>query len=120
MPTTMVPTHYEFIRCDDPAKSIDMQIFDSIMRIIMSNDNRPEKLAVKLRERLSKEKLMFLLTRVTTLLMHEQTVIEVEPPIFICGDTHGQFSDLLDIIDNIGWPPHRKYLFMGKWFNTKT
>ena len=52
------------------------------------------------------------------ILRQEETVLELEPPVIICGDIHGQYYDLLRLFD-IGGPlgesddPLRKYLFLG-------
>lgn len=88
-------------------------VLDTIMETIMSNDRRPGKAAL-VSEKIPKEKIMFLNNRVVPLLLREETLLEVEPPIVICGDTHGQLVDVLDIMDIIGWPPKQRYLFMGK------
>ena len=45
----------------------------------------------------------------------EPAMIEIETPIKICGDTHGQFYDLLRILNLIGTPPSTKILFLGDY-----
>lgn len=44
-------------------------------------------------------------------LEEEPILIEVEAPVVISGDIHGQLQDLLRFFNQIGPPPHRKYLF---------
>jgi serine/threonine-protein phosphatase 4 catalytic subunit len=45
----------------------------------------------------------------------EDNVLSVSSPITLCGDLHGQFSDLLEIIDVSGDPQECPYLFMGDY-----
>ncbi|VDM63669.1 unnamed protein product [Angiostrongylus costaricensis] len=44
-------------------------------------------------------------------------MLECTAPINVCGDIHGQLSDLFRIFDLIGWPPTVNYLFLGDYID---
>ncbi|CAJ0567452.1 unnamed protein product, partial [Mesorhabditis spiculigera] len=47
--------------------------------------------------------------------MSQGSMLEAMPPIKICGDVHGQFSDVLRIFDRTGFPPSVNYMFLGDY-----
>eukprot|EP00930_Biecheleria_cincta_P089198 TRINITY_DN78469_c0_g1_i1.p1 TRINITY_DN78469_c0_g1~~TRINITY_DN78469_c0_g1_i1.p1 ORF type:complete len:352 (-),score=65.48 TRINITY_DN78469_c0_g1_i1:109-1092(-) len=42
-------------------------------------------------------------------------LLEIDPPLNLCGDIHGQYHDLLRIFENGGYPPNANYLFLGDY-----
>ncbi|OHT13193.1 Serine/threonine-protein phosphatase PP2A catalytic subunit [Tritrichomonas foetus] len=60
-----------------------------------------------------KNEMQSLIEESTKIFIEEPNVLDIKPPITICGDIHGQFDDLLEIFRIGGFPPSTKYLFLG-------
>ena len=44
-------------------------------------------------------------------------LLELQAPIKICGNTNGQYLDLLRFFEYIGFPPEYDYLFLGNYID---
>jgi serine/threonine-protein phosphatase PP1 catalytic subunit len=64
---------------------------------------------------LAENEIKLVCSRVRPVLMDQPMFLELEAPIKICGDIHGQFTDLLRLFEYGGFPPEANYLFLGDY-----
>lgn len=71
---------------------------------------RPGKMA-----QLSEAEVCAICARSRDVFMDQPILLELECPLKICGDVHGQYSDLLRLFECGGLPPDANYLFLGDY-----
>ncbi|KAI6205088.1 hypothetical protein M3Y94_00752900 [Aphelenchoides besseyi] len=91
------------------AKHTPKEQVESIARRLRKNAQDPEA------AKLTVDEAMMVAWRVREQLMLDDAVLELNPPILIVGDIHGQFTDLCSIFDQNGDPPKTAYLFLGDY-----
>ena len=64
---------------------------------------------------LSEGQIKWLIQTAKDIFTKQPVFLELEPPITICGDTHGQYPDLLRLFDIGGFPPETNYIFLGDY-----
>jgi len=64
---------------------------------------------------ISESEIKLLCTRVKPIILSQPMLLELEAPLKICGDVHGQYTDLLRLFEYGGFPPESNYLFLGDY-----
>lgn len=64
---------------------------------------------------LSADEITGLCRQTKDLAMSQPMLLELQAPLCICGDIHGQFFDLLRIFECAGLPPTTRFLFLGDY-----
>ena len=64
---------------------------------------------------LAEADIKFLITKTKKILLSQPIFLELESPITVCGDIHGQYPDLLKLFQLGGFPPDKNYIFMGDY-----
>ncbi|EHL00834.1 putative Serine/threonine-protein phosphatase PP-Z [Glarea lozoyensis 74030] len=54
-------------------------------------------------------------TKVREIFLEQPPLIELEAPVKIVGDIHGQYSDLIRMFEMCGFPPSSNFLFLGDY-----
>ena len=84
---------------------------DSIIEKLLSvRGNKPGK-QVDLKE----DEIKFLIDKSLPIIKEQKMLVELEAPLHVCGDIHGQYYDLLRIFEHCGYPGEYNYLCLGDY-----
>eukprot|EP01010_Urceolus_cornutus_P005360 NODE_925_length_1228_cov_267.471586_g704_i0.p1 GENE.NODE_925_length_1228_cov_267.471586_g704_i0~~NODE_925_length_1228_cov_267.471586_g704_i0.p1 ORF type:complete len:325 (+),score=69.23 NODE_925_length_1228_cov_267.471586_g704_i0:62-976(+) len=88
----------------------EMEVDVIIGKLLEVRGSRPGK-----QVQLAEGELKALILKSREVFMSQSTLLELEAPIKICGDIHGQYYDLLRLFEYGGFPPEANYLFLGDY-----
>ncbi|EEB08476.1 calcium-dependent serine/threonine protein phosphatase calcineurin [Schizosaccharomyces japonicus yFS275] len=98
-PATSIPTDEEFFDKNDPEKPNLAFLKNHFIR----------------EGRLSEEQTLYIIQKGTEILRKEPNVLEIDAPVTVCGDIHGQYYDLMKLFEVGGNPSTTQYLFLGDY-----
>lgn len=90
-------------------KLMNHQLMISPFRLILvrTKPNRPVSM--------TEQEVRGLCLKSREIFLQQPILLELEAPLKICGDIHGQYSDLLRLFEYGGFPPQANYLFLGDY-----
>jgi serine/threonine-protein phosphatase PP1 catalytic subunit len=91
-------------------KKDDFNIDNIISSLLSVRGAKPGK-EVNLEE----DHIIMLCRKSRDLFLSQPILLELEAPLKICGDIHGQYHDLLRMFQYGGFPPDANYLFLGDY-----
>ena len=84
---------------------------DIILKKLLNIDKTKSACLVNLKE----EEIKYVIDNSLKIIREEKALVELEAPLRICGDIHGQYMDLLQIFESYGYPDQYNYLFLGNY-----
>lgn len=89
---------------------MDIDIDVIIGKLLEVRGSRPGKNVA-----LTENEIRGIITKSREIFLKQPGLLELEAPIKICGDIHGQYYDLLRLFEYGGFPPESNYLFLGDY-----
>ncbi|KAJ6877160.1 serine/threonine-protein phosphatase PP1-like [Populus alba x Populus x berolinensis] len=89
---------------------MEQAVLDDIIKRLLEVRGKPGK-----QVQLSESEIRQLCVVSREIFLQQPNLLELEASIKICGDIHGQYSDLLRLFEYGGFPPHANYLFLGDY-----
>jgi len=91
-------------------KGFQVDVDKIIEKLHQVKDAKPGK-----KVNLTESEVQSLVVAAKEVFLSQPSLLELEAPIKVCGDIHGQYPDLLRLFEYGGFPPEANYLFMGDY-----
>lgn len=83
--------------------------------LFKNNKGGASELAKNVKVDFREEVIIWLINQVIVVFKNQPMLLRLNSPLNICGDIHGQYSDLFQIFTRIGLPNKENYLFLGDY-----
>ncbi|CAJ0565590.1 unnamed protein product, partial [Mesorhabditis spiculigera] len=97
------------MEAESPADGFDFLNF--LDRLLSVNDVTQASLTRCVRE----GEIEVVIAACRKIVMGQPAFLQLDPPINICGDLHGQYVDLLRVFNRCHYPQSTNYLFLGDY-----
>jgi serine/threonine-protein phosphatase PP1 catalytic subunit len=91
-------------------KYSDNEIDGIINKLLAVKGQKPGK-----NVNLTENEILTICNQTREILINQPILLELEAPLKVCGDIHGQYYDLLRLFEHGGFPPEANYLFLGDY-----
>jgi len=91
-------------------KAEGLEVDEVIDKCLEAKGGKPGKLV-----QVPEAQVKALCTAVRSVFLDQNSLLDLEAPLKICGDVHGQYHDLLRLFEYGGCPPESNYLFLGDY-----
>lgn len=91
-------------------ESDKLNVDNIIAQLLEVRGSRPGKTV-----QLTESEIRGLCLKSREIFLSQPILLELEAPLKICGDIHGQYYDLLRLFEYGGFPPESNYLFLGDY-----
>lgn len=106
-PTSRIP----FLGTTTDKNNKGMDIDDLISRLLDAGYSGKVSKSICL----SNKEILYICQQAREVFLSQPTLIELNAPVKIVGDIHGQYTDLLRMFEMCGFPPSANFLFLGDY-----